>query len=96
MKKSFLCFMTNKNKTVIYIGVTSDLRKRTYQHKTKFHKGFTSRYNCCELVYYEEFVNIKLAIAREKQLKVGNRKRKEFLINSVNPEWKDLSEGWLW
>lgn len=95
MKKSFIYFMTNKNHTVIYIGVTSDLVKRTYQHKTKFYKGFTARYNCDKLVYYEEFNDINQAIFREKQLKAGSRKRKEKLINSINPEWNDLSEGWL-
>jgi len=87
--------MTNKNHTVIYIGVTSDLVKRVYQHKTKFYKGFTARYNCDKLVYSEEFSDINQAIAREKKLKSGNRKRKEALIDTVNPEWKDLSDGWL-
>jgi len=87
--------MTNKNNTVIYIGVTSDLLKRVYQHKTKTYKGFTAKYNCDKLIYFEEFANINLAIAREKQLKSGNRKRKEHLINDENPEWNDLSDGWL-
>jgi putative endonuclease len=87
--------MSNKNNTVIYIGVTSDLLKRVYQHKTKSHKGFTSKYNCDKLIYFEEFTDIKQAILREKQLKSGNRNRKEDLINSDNPEWKDLSDGWL-
>lgn len=87
--------MANKNNTVIYAGVTSNLLRRVFQHKTKFYKGFTSRYNCDKLVYYEEFNNIIHAIQREKQLKAGNRKRKEDLINSMNPEWKDLAEGWI-
>ncbi len=87
--------MTNKNNTVIYIGVTSDLLKRVCQHKTKTYKGFTSKYNCDKLVYFEEFSDINKAIIREKQLKSGNRKRKENLINSENSEWKDLSDGWL-
>ncbi|WP_111309488.1 GIY-YIG nuclease family protein [Confluentibacter sediminis] len=95
MKKSFVYFMTNKNNTVIYVGVTSDLLKRVYQHKTKAYKGFTDRYNCNKLIYFEEFDDINKAIAREKQIKGGNRKRKEDLINFVNPEWKDLSDGWL-
>ncbi|GAA4946594.1 GIY-YIG nuclease family protein [Algibacter agarivorans] len=95
MKKSYVYFLTNKNKTVVYIGVTSNLVKRVYQHKTKQFKGFTSKYNCDILVYYEEFSDINEAILREKQLKAGNRKRKEDLINSMNPEWNDLSEGWL-
>jgi putative endonuclease len=95
MKKSLVYFMTNKNNTVIYIGVTSDLLKRVYQHKTKTYKGFTAKYNCDKLIYFEEFDAINLAIAREKQLKSGNRKRKERLINAENPEWNDLSDGWL-
>ncbi len=95
MKKSYVYFMTNKNNTVIYIGVTSDLLKRVYQHKTKALKGFTSRYNCDKLVYFEEFSNINEAISREKQLKSGNRKKKESLINLKNSKWNDLSDGWL-
>ena len=95
MDKSYVYFMTNKNNTTIYIGVTSNLVKRVYEHKTKKFKGFTAKYNCDKLVYYEEFTDINQAIVREKQLKAGNRKRKEALINSINPEWKDLSEGWL-
>jgi putative endonuclease len=95
MKKSLVYFMTNKNNTVIYVGATSDLLKRVYQHKTKTYKGFTAKYNCDKLIYFEEFDAINLAIAREKQLKSGNRKRKERLINAENPEWNDLSDGWL-
>ena len=95
MKKSVVYFMTNHNKTVIYIGVTSNLIKRVHQHKSKSLKGFTSKYNCDKLVYFETFSDIKQAIAREKQLKSGNRKRKEDLINSINPAWDDLSEDWI-
>jgi len=95
MKKSYIYFMTNKNNTTIYIGVTSNLSKRVYQHKTKENKGFTSTYNCEKLVYFEEFENINVAIEREKQLKSGNRKRKIELIESKNPFWKDLLEGWI-
>jgi putative endonuclease len=87
--------MSNKNNTVIYIGVTSNLVKRVYQHKTKFYKGFTARYNCDKLVFYEDFIRVEQAISREKQLKSGNRKRKESLIANMNPNWDDLSEGWL-
>ena len=95
MKKSHVYFLTNKNNTVIYIGVTSDLQKRICQHKTKALKGFTAKYNCDKLVYFEEFNDIREAIAREKQLKSGNRVKKEQLIISKNPEWKDLSTDWL-
>lgn len=66
-----------------------------YQHKTKSYKGFTAKYNCNKLVYFEEFTDINQAISREKQLKAGSRKRKEDLINSINHEWNDLSDGWL-
>ena len=95
MNKSHVYFMTNKNNTVIYIGVTSNLVKRVFQHKTKVIKGFTAKYNCDKLVYFEEFTDINEAISREKQLKSGNRQRKENLIDSINPEWNDLSDGWL-
>nr|WP_042247397.1 GIY-YIG nuclease family protein [Jejuia pallidilutea] len=95
MHKSYVYFMTNKNNTVIYIGVTSNLTKRVYQHKTKEFKGFTAKYNCEKLVYFEEYSDISDAISREKQLKAGNRKRKEALINKDNPDWNDLSDGWL-
>ena len=87
--------MANKNNTVIYVGVTSNLLKRVYEHKIKKYKGFTFRYNCDKLIYFEEFDDINTAISREKQIKSGNRKRKEALINTENPEWNDLSEGWL-
>ncbi len=95
MKKSCVYFITNKNNTVIYIGVTSNLLKRIYQHKTKSFKGFTLKYNCDKLVYFEEFTDIQHAIEREKQLKLGNRKCKEDLVTIENPNWEDLSEDWL-
>ena len=95
MKKSFIYFMTNKNNTVIYIGVTSDLLKRVFQHKKKSYKGFTSKYNCDKLVYFEEFEDVNFAIIREKQLKSGNRKSKEDLINIENSDWLDLSKDWI-
>jgi len=95
MKNPCIYFLTNKNNTIIYTGVTSNLTKRIYQHKSKTYKGFTSKYNCDKLVYFEEFQSMDEAITREKQIKAGNRKRKEELINKENPEWNDLSDGWL-
>ena len=95
MKKYHIYFLTNANNTVLYIGVTSNLLKRIYQHKTKTYKGFTSKYNCEKLVYFEEFDTPSEAIAREKQLKAGSRKRKNDLVNLENPNWNDLSDGWL-
>lgn len=95
MKKSYIYFMANKNNTVIYIGVTSNLFERVQQHKIKIHTGFTASYNCDKLVYFEEFEDINQAIVREKQLKAGNRRRKEELIQQENPNWEDLSDGWI-
>lgn len=95
MKQYCVYFLTNKNNTVIYIGFTSNLIKRIYQHKTKTFQGFTRRYNCYKLVYFEVFSNADDGIQREKQLKAGNRKRKEKLIQQENPNWEDLSEGWV-
>ena len=83
--------MTNFSKT-LYIGVTNDLVKRVYQHKNKLVEGFTKKYNITKLVYFEETNDINAAIAREKQLKGWLRKKKIALIESMNPEWKDLSE----
>ncbi|NOX46611.1 MAG: GIY-YIG nuclease family protein [Chlorobi bacterium] len=88
--------MTNKNNTVLYTGVSSRLRDRVYEHKTgKYKKSYTHRYNCHKLVYYEGFVSIVEAIAREKQIKAGSRKKKEDLINEMNPEWLDLYDQTL-
>ena len=95
MLQSSVYFMTNKTNNVLYIGVTSNLEKRVYQHKSKALEGFTEKYNCNKLVYFEVFSDINQAISREKQLKKGNRKRKNDLVKSMNPEWKDLSDGWL-
>ncbi len=96
MKKGYTYIMTNKNKTVLYVGATNDIQKRINEHKNKIHKNsFTARYNCDVLVYFEEYNSVKDAFIREKQLKAGNRKKKEDLINSMNPEWQDLSINWI-
>ncbi|MDP9075810.1 MAG: GIY-YIG nuclease family protein [Bacteroidota bacterium] len=86
--------LTNKSNTTFYIGVTSELENRVWQHKNKVHEGFTSKYEINKLVYYEEYQWIQDAIAREKQLKGGSRQKKIDLILSVNPSWVDLSDGW--
>jgi len=86
--------LTNKSHTVFYTGVKSNLNKRMEEHRTgKFKNSFTHRYNVTELVYFEEFDNIVDAKAREKQIKPGSRQKKLDLINALNPEWKDLSDG---
>jgi len=92
-KGGYTYILTNDNNTVLYTGVTNDLKRRVTEHKTKFNpKSFTARYNINKLVYYETFGRITDAIAREKQLKAGSRKKKMDLINSINMEWKDLYE----
>ena len=93
--KSHVYFMTNKNNSVIYIGVTSNLKQRIHQHKTKVFAGFSSKYNCDKLVYFEEYENINEAIIREKQLKSGNRTRKEKLVVLNNSSWEDLAKDWV-
>lgn len=82
--------MTNKRNGTLYTGVTSDLIKRVYEHKHAQIASFTKRYNCAQLVYYEQCEDMISAIAREKQLKAGSRKKKLALIESMNPEWLDL------
>jgi putative endonuclease len=83
--------MTNKMHTVLYVGVTSDLTGRVWQHKNKFYpKSFTAKYNCDKLVYYFFYTRIEEAIAVEKSIKGGNRKNKINLVNSINPKWLDL------
>ncbi len=84
--------MTNKHNTTLYTGVTNDLKRRVYEHKNHLVKGFTDRYNLEKLVYFEITNEVSSAILREKQIKNGSRRRKIGLIESVNPEWKDLAE----
>ena len=90
-KEAYVYILTNKGNSVLYVGVTSDLTQRMQQHKSGFFKNsFTSRYRINKLVYYELFQDITAAIAREKQIKAGSRQKKIDLVNSRNPEWKDL------
>jgi putative endonuclease len=90
MKNYCIYILTNKNNTVLYVGVTNNLTRRIWEHKSKLIEGFTKKYNVDKLVYFESFDNPKDAIKREKQLKAGSRKKKIELINKINPEWKDL------
>jgi putative endonuclease len=82
--------MTNEYNTVLYTGVTNNLKRRIWEHKQGFGSKFTSRYRITKLVYYEQFNNINLAISREKQIKGGSRQKKINLILDTNPEWEDL------
>ncbi len=88
----FVYILANMNNTVLYTGVTNNLELRLEEHAKKINpKSFTSRYNVNKLVYYESFFLIGDAIAREKQIKAGSRKKKELLINRINSGWRDLS-----
>jgi len=91
-KRGYIYILTNKNNTTLYTGVTSNLPKRVYEHKNKAVDGFTKKYNLDKLVYYEIFDEVATAIAREKQIKAGSRKKKIEMIEKMNPEWKDLSD----
>jgi putative endonuclease len=82
--------MTNKYNTVLYTGVTNNLKRRVWEHKEGLGSLFTSRYRVTKLVYYEVYENINLAIAREKQIKGGSRQKKLDLVNGFNPDWHDL------
>jgi putative endonuclease len=84
--------MASKRNGTLYVGVTNNLERRTYQHKNNLVKGFTEKYNVHKLVYFEETMDINIAIAREKQLKNWKREWKIKLIEKENPKWRDLSE----
>jgi len=90
---AFVYIVASRSRT-LYIGVTSDLFKRVWQHKNGTFGGFTSKYRITRLVYYEEFVLITDAIAREKQLKGWSRSKRLWLINRQNPTWIDLAADW--
>nr|WP_321487598.1 GIY-YIG nuclease family protein [uncultured Draconibacterium sp.] len=87
----FVYIVTNKNKTVLYIGVTNDLQRRVYEHENGLIPGFTKKYNCHFLIYYEHFQNIDDAIVREKEIKKWRREKKENLISETNPNWNFLN-----
>ena len=92
-RQYFVYIMASASGT-LYIGVTNNLVKRVWQHKNDLIEGFTKKYQCHKLIYLEETSDIESAILREKQLKKWNRKKKEFLISTKNPTWKDLSDDW--
>ena len=89
----YVYMMTNSHRNVLYTGVTNDLQKRVYEHKKHLDKGsFTARYNVEYLIYFECTSDVKAAIEREKQIKSWNRRKKNILVESKTPEWKDLYE----
>ncbi|MCL2369653.1 MAG: GIY-YIG nuclease family protein [Firmicutes bacterium] len=91
----YIYILTNKYNKVFYVGVTNDLIRRIYEHKNQLVKGFSCKYNTDKLVYFEKFVSVVDAIAREKQIKGGSRQDKITLICKDNPEYLDLYEGLL-
>ena len=93
MDKSYYVYiLTNKSHTVLYTGVTNDLKRRVYEHREKLVSGFTKKYNVYKLVYYEAAASIEAAIRREKQIKGGSRQKKIDLIIGMNPGRRDLYE----
>ena len=95
MSKVFYVYiLASKRNGTLYIGVTNDLYRRVWEHKRKINYGFTAKYNVNKLVYYEEYDDVEEAIVREKRLKRFLRKEKLALIESVNPNWQDLSKKW--
>ena len=93
--KYYVYMLTNVKNTVLYTGVTNDLQRRVYEHKNKLIDGFTKKYNVNKLVYFEETTDVRSAITREKQIKGWVRIKKDALIATQNPEWKDLSLDWM-
>ncbi len=87
----YVYILSCANNSTIYVGVTNNLERRIYEHKSGLIEGFAKKYNVKKLVYFEETSDVKVAIEREKQIKSWTRKKKLTLINSLNPEWKDLS-----
>jgi putative endonuclease len=89
----FTYIVASKSRT-LYIGITSDLQKRTLEHKLKKHDGFSAKYNCSRLVWFDRFSDVAQAIQCEKELKGWRREKKIALIESANPTWEDLSAPW--
>ena len=92
-RQYYIYILTNKNNTVLYTGITNDLKRRVYEHNEKSIEGFTKKYNITKLVYYEIFNDAENAIIREKKIKGGSRLKKITLVESMNREWRDLYCG---
>ena len=92
MKDFYVYVMSNRNRTVLYTGITKDLARRVWQHKNHVVKGFTARYKLDRLVYYEQFVDPISAITREREIKASRREKKNDLMRKLNPKWEDLAK----
>ena len=90
----YYTYMVASRSRTLYVGMTSGIEKRVFEHKQKLHEGFSATYNCDRLVWFERFSEVDEAISREKQLKRWRREKKVALIEANNPTWVDLSEGW--
>jgi len=94
LKRYFYVYIiTNKYKTVLYVGVTNNLKRRLTEHESSLVPGFSSRYKCKYLVYYEKYDDIVMAVSREKVIKKWGKRKKEALITKLNPEWCFLNES---
>jgi len=93
MREPAVYIMASRRNGTLYTGVTADLSRRVYEHREALHPGFTRRYGCKLLVWYEGYPTMSEAIAREKQIKAGSRTRKLALIEAMNPDWRDLYPG---
>ncbi len=92
--KQYYVYIMNSPTGTLYVGMTSNLKRRVYEHKQKIKDGFTKKYNVTRLAYYETTGDVQAALAREKEIKKWRRSKKIALIKSLNPKWQDLSEGW--
>ncbi|MGH8501869.1 MAG: GIY-YIG nuclease family protein [Gammaproteobacteria bacterium] len=93
-KTYYVYLLTNRNDKVMYVGVTNDLVRRLYEHKSKLVKGFTEKYKLNKLVYFEQTSDVVAAIGREKEIKKWRREKKNALVNKSNPDWRNLSADW--
>ncbi len=93
-KSYYVYILTNDWGNVMYVGMTSNIERRLYEHKQELADGFTKRYHVHKLVYYEQTNDAYAAVTRERQLKGWTRKRKNELVETVNPNWEDLSTSW--
>lgn len=95
LEKIYYVYIMASSSGTLYVGMTNNLIRRTREHKNKLNNCFSKKYSCTKLVYYESYKYVLNCIAREKQIKKYNRRKKEALINSVNPHWNDLYNGLL-
>ena len=93
-KYSWVYMMCSKSRRALYTGVCAGLHKRVFEHKNGLIEGFTKKYECHRLVYFETFTYVGQAIKREEEIKGWRREKKDALVETINPQWKDLSDGW--